>query len=113
MDLWILNQSKDYLVKVNALYIVEHTYEYKDYYYIEDEKYRYAAYTTKERALEVLDEIQSILKPKGIIKLDGMYKPKDIERIREKYNSKHYFIADNEIETIQMPETIVYEMPEE
>lgn len=65
MDLWIKSQSKDYLVKVDAVYIVKHTYEYKDYYYIEDEKYRYAAYTTKEKALEVLNEIQSLLETRG------------------------------------------------
>lgn len=113
MDLWIRSQDKSSLYKVTAIYIEKKEYGQKHHYIFTKNEDCLGMYKTEERALQVLDEIQGILKPKGIIKLDGMYKPKDIERIREKYNSKHYFIADNEIETIQMPETIVYEMPEE
>lgn len=114
MDLWIRSQNREKLIKVNNIclgYAEKLNMYYLGVFY--DDLHMLGKYKTKERAMEILDEIQGILKPKGIIKLDGMYKPKDIERIREKYNSKHYFIADNEIETIQMPETIVYEMPEE
>lgn len=55
MDLWIRSQDKNILLKVNSLCI-------------EDEKILYAngikigKYDTKERALDVLDEMQYILR---------------------------------------------------
>lgn len=119
MDLWIRSQDKEKLVKMEGFRLSYWRKDVNDKNLKTDINVMYrtfsetiGTYKSKERAMEILDEIQGILKLKGIIKLDGMYKPKDLERIREKYNSNHYFIADNEIKTIQMPETIVYEMPE-
>ena len=68
MDLWIRTQNKKALIKVNELFIVEY---YKDYMITdcpdrikEDNAVlgiNLGIYKTKERALEVLDEIQEYL----------------------------------------------------
>ena len=50
MELWIRNQDKENLVKVNEVYVEERLIECKDTIL--------GVYKTKERALEVLDEIQ-------------------------------------------------------
>lgn len=67
MDLWIRSQDKMKLLN-NCNFTIENM---NDEWWIEDVSYnkfwKLANYKTKERALEVLDEIQSILKPKLII----------------------------------------------
>lgn len=62
MELWIRSQDEEILVKVNNLSLVHDidTWEiinsYADHQYWE-----LGTYTTKERALEVLDEIQRLI----------------------------------------------------
>ena len=78
MELWIRSQDKSSIVKVDNLYVSVGNYIC---YYVEkgkevpDTYYRPSGelgrYETKERALEVLDEIQNILKPRLIIKDSG------------------------------------------
>ena len=78
MELWIRSQDRGSIVKVDNLYVSVGNYIC---YYVEKGKeipntyYRPSGelgrYKTKERALEVLDEIQNILKPKLIIKNSG------------------------------------------
>ena len=73
MELWIRSQDKHSLVKVDNLYIIVGNFIC---YYVEKGKevpntyYRPAGelgrYTTKERALEVLDEIQHIIMEKEL-----------------------------------------------
>lgn len=68
MDLWIRTQNKKALIKVNELFIVK---SYKDYMitnypmdYPNDDVnggLNLGIYKTKERALEVLDEIQEYI----------------------------------------------------
>ena len=63
MELWIRSQDKDSLIKVEK---IELTYDYlcsDDILltYIETDKGRIGSYSTEERALEVLDEIQKII----------------------------------------------------
>ena len=78
MELWIRSQDKMNLVKVRqvgvnyqdnkqiiANYMPELYENSGEYYEI------LGTYKTKERALEVLDEIQNILKPQLIIKNSG------------------------------------------
>lgn len=74
MELWIRTQDKMRLVKPNRLAIKgdSRTIGEGDYYIYESQNsLRYGTYTTKERAIEVLDEIQKILKPQLIIKDSG------------------------------------------
>lgn len=56
MELWIRSQDKIFLRKVNTIGIVES----RDFWGIEDNfRVSFGKYKTKERALEVLDEIQN------------------------------------------------------
>ena len=107
MNLWVRSQDKECLVNVSNI-----QYVYKNYihglgtYY--DNLKILGTYKTKERALEVLDEIQNILNPKYIIntssiKPDGdFYKENGV--IFQKYN------ANARIEELS---TFVYQMPED
>ena len=65
MELWIRSQNKVILQKTNALFIA-HSDE-NIWSIIDNQNMtKYAEYTTRERALEVLDEIQNILSPQII-----------------------------------------------
>ena len=64
MELWIRTQDKMRLVKPNRLAIKRDskTIGEGDYYIYESQNsLRYGTYTTKERAIEILDEIQDLL----------------------------------------------------
>ena len=63
-------------------------------------------YKTKERAIEVLNEIQSLLQP--IIK----YGPIVQEEYNPSYRYKHFAKVDDNIEIKELS-TFVYQMPEE
>ena len=69
MALWVRTQDRFELAKINSVYA---GYQEKDKdYVIMGQKHnggaRLGSYATKERALEVLDEIQDILKPKVLV----------------------------------------------
>ena len=66
-------------------------------------KFFLGKYNSKERALEVLDEIQNILKPKVIIK--------EFDNTVKFDNLVH--IVNPKYETIEQLNTYVYEMPKE
>ena len=104
MNLWIRSQDEKVLTICREL-CVGGTYGNE---IIENDIRSLGTYKTKERALEVLDEIQNILKPKYIldtssIKPDGaFYEENGV--IFQKYN------ANAEIKELS---TFVYEMPKE
>ena len=100
MELWIRSQDRESLVKVDNLYISVGNYIC---YYVEKGKevpntyYRPSGelgrYATKERALEVLDEIQELFIKKDIVKSE---------------------LNKDGLTMVSMPITcIVYEMPKE
>ena len=62
MELWIRSQDKDSLIKVERIELI-YDLSSKDIQliHIETDKGRIGSYETKERALEILDEIQNIL----------------------------------------------------
>ena len=74
MDLWIRTQDRKNLIKVNKLHLCAETkftgsiygsdtkMEYTGNYFIESEGNKLGVYYSKERALEVLDEIQELIK---------------------------------------------------
>lgn len=115
MELWIRSQDKKDLVKVNSLWIMDNQIWMEVPFYENHKKlgltlsghnHKLAEYETKERALEVLNEIQNILKPKYIldassIKPDGDFY-KENGAIIQKYN------ANAKIEELS---TFVYQMP--
>lgn len=58
MELWIRSQDRTFLRKVNTIGIVEG----RDFWSIDENlTISFGKYKTKERALEVLDEIQDLL----------------------------------------------------
>ena len=64
MDLWIRSQEKDGLYEVDEVYIDERDSGNNDItYYIRTNGVLLGRYSSRERALEVLDEIQDVLKP--------------------------------------------------
>ena len=62
-------------------------------------------YKTKERAIEILDEIQSLLQP------TIEYKPIVQEEYNPAYTYKHFVKVDDNIEIKELS-TFVYQMPE-
>lgn len=68
MELWIRSQSRQNLMKANDIVAEDN----KIAVYKENENSTIVGkYKTEERALEVLDEIQKILKPQLILKDSG------------------------------------------
>lgn len=63
MDLWIRSQDKMNLEKANGIYL-RNDFNFDDSKYDYDiwvNEYNFATYNSKERALEVLDEIQKFI----------------------------------------------------
>lgn len=100
MELWIRSQDRESLVKVDNLYVSVGNYIC---YYVEKGKevpntyYRPSGelgrYETKERVLEILDEIQELFIKKDIVKSE---------------------LNKEGLKMVSMPITcIVYEMPKE
>ena len=76
MVLWIRSQNKELLVKVNELWVEdgEKFGNIKEGFDIANETHRFGRYKTKERALEILDEIQEVLMSPNIhIEEDATY----------------------------------------
>lgn len=60
MELWIRSQDRTVLRKVNTIGIVEG----RDFWSIDENlTVSFGKYKTKERAIEVLDEIEKLIKP--------------------------------------------------
>jgi len=95
MDLWIRSQDKRSLIKVIYFCFdnVLNTGELGIRGYFSENKYKMLGYyETEKRALEVLDEIQNMLKPKLLVKINEF----DEQEVHEKIRTN-----------------IFYEMPEE
>ena len=109
MNLWIRNQDKTILQKVDNLlisdgYNAERTFNiYTNSLPAQNVLGRYK---TKERAIEVLDEIQSLLQP------TIEYKPIVQEEYNPAYTYKHFVKVDDNME-IKEFSTFVYQMPAE
>lgn len=126
MDLWIRSQDKRNLVKVNALWIMEKQIWMEVPFYenckklgltVTGHNQRLATYKSKERALEVLDDIQNkiqnqyLLKPKGNMKLDMI---QDAKRYFENLNGIKIVTCDDFFEMSPTnSNVVVYELPEE
>ena len=103
MDLWIRTQDRMRLVKANRLAIKGESklVGLGDWYITESQNsLRYATYSTKERALEVLDEIQQTIKQQEFVKLTF-----------SKIPPQQYDINEEKID--RMFGYFVYEMPTE
>lgn len=109
MELWVRSQDKDILMKVVVL---EANDDNSIYTTNRNTLVRLGKYKTKERALEILDEIQKLLIPRGIIKYNSLLHQEDIEKLRNCFNN-NYIVTDKNVELLQQFETLVYEMPKE
>lgn len=115
MELWVRSQDKNNLKKVNNIYVEHITKDYDSWvgniysqpYVITSDNGNLGFYGTKERALEILDEIQRILHPTVFMSAeintdDNNWVENGIIYQKYKDNFK-----------IQELSTYVYEMPEE
>ena len=119
MDLWIRSQEKERLIKPTDFYI-EETIDYVnecsefDIYALNyaNNDIRIGTYQTKERALEVLDDIQNIVNTKTIIKFNTLVPTNYIKRVKDAID-KNSIIELPDYEIKKLVGVIVYEMPEE
>ena len=115
MELWIRSQDRKSLVKVNEIKF----YERNGHYYIGDGfEDNYASYKSKERALEVLDEIQNKIKQRFICVVDPIYSKHSVEDLRLNLELKYpnnEFIMQPPLCELKPINTnvVIYEMPKE
>ncbi len=110
MELWIRSQDKTKIAKIDYVCIgIKDIFSDDDLAQIwGNEVIPLGAYKTKERALEVLDEIQKLVKPK-IITTSYDCKCKDNPHDKLSFNVE---MNPKKME-IQELSTYVYEMPED
>ena len=104
MELWIRSQNKKNLQIVQE---IEYRDTGKEPRLVAENEIILGKYATKERALEVLDEIQNILKPKYILDTSSI-KP-DGDFYEENGVIFQNYDANSKIEELS---TFVYQMPE-
>ena len=109
MNLWVRNQDKTILQKVDNL-LISDGYNAGGTFNIYTNSLPaqnvLGRYKTKERAIEILDEIQSLLQP------TIEYKPIVQEEYNPSYTYKHFVKVDDNIEIKELS-TFVYQMPAE
>lgn len=105
MELWIRSQDKSRLTQVNDLYLVCDSKN--NYAYLRNNVAGHLArYATKERALEVLTEIQKIISPQSI--------RKNFQIEQEQFCDGTVCLKPelNDVEILEFS-SYVYDMPEE
>ena len=126
MELWIRSQDRESLLKVEKMFYFNTCPEMESAgrnvilnkeWIGEKDCIELGEYATKERALEVLDEIQSKLKQQFIVKADSLISRKDIDmeeiRLNYKYD-KEFIMQDSGFEIIPVNSNVlIYEMPKE
>lgn len=116
MELWIRSQNKDFLEKCGGLYIA-HTDENIWSIINSISLTIYGKYSTKERALEVLDEIQSKLKGTFLMKMKNNEYQNVIPVVKqhfEELNNVCIVTGDENFDLEPINKDIyVYEMPQE
>lgn len=111
MELWIRSQDKKRLFKIDKLGIEESKEFLVVLYTDKYEWYRLGNYKTEERALEVLNEIQNIIKPKPILQAKPILNKENMDRIQDDYGMTVLPSCVDVIEPIST--SFVYEMPKE
>ena len=98
MELLIRSQDKKQLLKVNdGLYIANGFTDTDDSF---------------KRALEILDEIQKIYSPRGIIKFDCLLNAEMMQLVKNQFE-EDFIVGDKRLEKIELADSYVYEMPQE
>ena len=104
MDLWIRSQDKMMLVKVNQLAMCKLCDSY-DIMVTTDVHHQFicGTYSTKEKALKVLNEIQNLLIDQYIVDVD-----------KDCYLGSDAFISSKDAEVKVLPKNcVVYRMPQD
>lgn len=118
MELWIRSQDREKLVKINDKIYCEHSEEPLDeygdvlyFYDISTDADILGTYSTEERALEVLDEIQNILVPdiKLLSKKINEDQEDDLSNLKTLFS---VIQPDGELQIHQL-HNVVYQMPQE
>ena len=117
MDLWVRSISKRILLKVDNILVVEAENKHCLYTLSHDEEIELGEYETKERALEVLDEIQTLLLGDVLLFKNFNVNSEDLSEIGNQLKTKVLGMVDvnnkdTDIKFIPR-DCIVYEMPEE
>ena len=111
MELWIRSQDKESLIQVDCLCIEKNEIDKGKYIYssfdIVQGCITLGTYKTKERALEVLDEIEKLIKPITIFQNCQVDKS-TIEKIKE----TGYCVVNNDARVEQFSQ-VFYQMPKE
>ena len=107
MELWVRNQDRENLVKVELLEINEREKDCMITTMFQNKVAHLGIYKTKERALEVLDEIQKLLNPM-LIFTNAEVDEETLKNIRDV--GACWISNDAKLEQINIT---VYEMPKE
>ena len=117
MELWIRSQDEQVLKLAEHFDIYTGGYDGKEYYVIEESGTDVAQYKTKERALEVLDEIQNKIKTLLYLKPKVLLKPEELisaKKYFEELNEQEFIICDKHFEIVPFSNNVVfYNMPKE
>lgn len=109
MELWIRSQDRKYLARTGMINIAADGRTIVD----DIPKFHYlGTYKTKERALEVLDEIQKLIEPKTLINVEN-FNTNDARILCDKFKEYSPVIVGNDNIKIEPLGFIVYEMPKE
>lgn len=108
MELWVRSQDKAELVKATSEVMLDETIE-NEFHINVDGCYSVGKYETKERALQILDEIQEILFPDFFIKMKDM----KINNVSELITNSCIIKKNNYDIDILQRQSCVYEMPKE
>ena len=117
MYLWIRSQDKTELVKSSRIKITENfetkdgitTNDYTIYNFDGVHINHLGKYKTKERALEVLDEIQRLLTPQIITLTDNIKKNNKDAELTNVFG----IVKSGQVIDIKELSTVVYEMPKD
>ena len=115
MELWIRNQDKENLIKVSEIWIDDTDMVDRGCVSIMANlnfSFELGVYKTKERALEVLDEIQKLIEPKTLINVEN-FNTNDARVLCDKFKEYSPVIVRNDNIKIEPLSFIVYEMPKE
>lgn len=115
MELWIRTQDKETIMKVNrldyALSAGEHQIRADGF------KIYLATYKTKERALEILDDISSKIKNQFIVTVSGLWKPEDVKLMKnqlEKDYAGDFIMETQPLDIKPLNQNLIYyELPKE
>ena len=111
MNLWIRSQNKEKLCKIENIKYMDTSDDFENdtHSLWNDNNGILGIYKTKQRALEVLDEITNLIKPKYLIRMDNHGPVNDF--LNNEINS--YVSAEGVGMVSNINQTLYYEMPKE